>query len=360
MGSCGMLRSVWIPQQKDNLMRLKLIVLLLVSLLAMLLTPTLFAQDAELDLPITEDTTYVVQPRDTLDGIGGLFDVDPICLAERNDIRLSTILEVGQELLIAVDCPNYFGAQIVQNPREVISDCDYVVQRLDTLSEIAFSFDISVISLQQANELFNKVDVRTGMCLTIPENAPPFGTVPPLDGGVGGDIEGEVYVMQPGDTIDEVAFERNVSTVSILVASGIGFDETRRVMPGTTIIIPDDAPPFGVFPALTAPSIGQGGDIEGVIHVVQRRETLDGITALYNKNTMCVMEANEVGNPRHIQPGDAIFILDSCGPYVGFAPVPEVPLSTTGGEAMDSDMDGNSDEGSGDEDSGETTDNSDA
>ena len=113
---------------------------LLFVLLILTLIPFAQAQDDGSLLPITEDMTYTVRPADTLETIGALFDVLPACIAEMNGIDHNNRINVGDELLISIDCPFYDGEATVTTPREVtnfVDDCEgYRVQRLDTLDVI--------------------------------------------------------------------------------------------------------------------------------------------------------------------------------------------------------------------------------
>src|SRR5690606_38202081 len=112
----------------------------------------------------------------------------------------------------------------------------YIVQARQTLDEIAQELDISLVSLQLANEIESARDVIPGMVLTIPADAPPYGEFPALDtpagegtDGVGGGFEGELYVVQPNDTLDTIAQELDVAVGIIMVVNEL---EDTRITPG--------------------------------------------------------------------------------------------------------------------------------
>jgi LysM repeat protein len=210
----------------------------------------------------------------------------------------------------------------------------YILQPGDTLDVLGQRWNVSVVTLKQANDITDSLALRPGMTITIPPNSPPYGTYPPMQtasgdppdaGGFG--VSGETYVMQPGDVLDLIAQERNVSVVSIMMANGI--TNTKMLMPGTLIVIPDDAPPYGVFPATdqggtaatttTTDTDGQGGGGGGGdTYIVQPNDTLDGIAADHNVQTRCLAEANALENPKFIYPGQTIQIDRSCPPYDGY------------------------------------------
>lgn len=372
-------------------MRYKSLVLLL---LLACCTTVIFAQE-ETDesslLPITADVIYEIRPSDTLETIGALFDVSPSCIADQNELELPITLQIGQSLLISVSCPRYGddprdeGTGTVRFPREVVTyedDCaGYRVRVNDSLETIGFALDISVVSLQLANEEVDPQNLIVNTCLTLPEDAPPYGVFPALidargeDGQGGGG--GETYVFQPRDTLDVIAQEYNVSVVSLQLANSI--INPQLVQPGTLIVIPDNAPAYGVFPAVSYPVNGQiyvvqagdtletiaedfdvslvalraangirSGTVVGlgtalliptdvpaygtdgefdleelgigggnVLHVVQPGETLDIIAATYNVDTNCLASGNDIERPALLQPGTVLLVDSACDPYTG-------------------------------------------
>jgi len=362
----------------------------LIVLLCLLIGGAVLAQDDESNmLPITQDFQYQVRPSDTLETVGALFDVSPSCIADRNNLPIDGRLRIGQDLLLPISCPRYGedprdeGSGFVRFPREVVTfedECSgYRVRRNDTLDEIGFMFNVSTVSLGIANNLANPNELVTNTCLAIPEDAPPYGVFPPLDSlGQGGDIAGQIYVIQPRDTLDVIGQSFNTSVVSIQLANNIMLPS--QIQPGLSIIIPDDAPPYGVFPAIEDPlqgsifivglgdtlesiaqrfdvsllaletvngvnqgrnvlpgtsiiipdnvpafgndadfdssSLGQGGGTAGPVHVVQPLESLDAIGFMFNRNTDCLAEANNLPRPSFLRPGQPLVIDENCGPWV--------------------------------------------
>jgi LysM repeat protein len=396
---------------------LRLTVLALVVAALTLMASLTLAQDEDLpDLPITEDYDYTVREGDTLSEIAALFDVQLSCLLATNDLTPSAGIAVGDTLLISVDCPLYDGILDVEFPRgEAVptgdvdtTDTDaaadtttesagqgggsqtyvvqpgdtldvigqtfnvsveaimmvndvtvrdmvpglvltipsgpaygmvpamdggpgagggvrsgdelYVVQRGDTLDTIAQEFDVSVVSLEVYNEIDNPGIILPGTSLVIPGDAPPYGTFPALDtpdftDGQGGGIAGELYVVQPGDTLDTIAQELNVSVVSLTIVNEI--TNSRRLFPGTTLLIPDDAPPYGQYPAIIDDDTpGAGGGVAGTIYVMQPFDTIDQVAQELDVSTTCVLSANpQITNTRLVQPGQQILIPDDCPAY---------------------------------------------
>lgn len=205
---------------------------------------------------LATDVTYIVVERDNLDGIGAFFDVRVGCIRETNGLKPGHILYPGDELIISASCPAYDGADVVVNfrpnsPGRDGSDGTYVVRPEDTLDEIGQTLNISVQALKQSND----------------------------------------------------------------IADG------RTLEAGQIIIIPKDAPEYGVFPALDL-SRTESAPEGSTFYVVQPQETVDGIGAKLNKDHYCILEANAITNTRLVLPGLALVIPDTCGPYTGFDVVP--------------------------------------
>ena len=55
----------------------------------------------------------------------------------------------------------------------------------------------------------------------------------------------------------------------------------------------------------------------GDVHVVQPRETIDGIAAFYNVDTQCLLDANNIIRANLTQPGTPIVIDQNCPEYTG-------------------------------------------
>lgn len=287
-------------------------------------------------VPITDEVTYVVQPRDTLDGIGAYFDVRVGCIRELNDLEISTILQPGLSLRISPTCPAYDGTQDVVDARESTPGADgtdgtYVVRPNDTLDTIGQALDVSVEAMIDANDITNTKALAAGQVLIIPADAPPYGGVPALiyspgaaalleNTGSAADVAGTTYVVQTGDTIPSIAEDLDISVVVLRIVNGLGLDPDIAV--GTELFIPEDASAFGELPSdeeLARLTEGTGaGGIEAQTYVIQRNETLDGVGAKFNVNHYCLIERNGITNVRNISAGTLVIIPDDCGPYTGF------------------------------------------
>lgn len=305
-------------------------------------------------LPLSADATYTIQPRDMLDQIAAAFDVRLGCLLETNNLRMSDILQPGQQLTISMDCPAYDGTLEVNSPRidspgRDGTDGTYTVRLGDTLDTIGQTLNISVQSLQQANDIERPASLRAGDVLVIPEDAVPYGQFPATE------VEGEEadaleertrragegateYVVQPGDTLDTIGQELDVSVIDLLQSNDLR--SGRELRAGFTLVIPADAVPYGQYPALdseaNADLMGRmtRGELRGNTVVVQVGDTLDGIAQIHNVSVSALRAANEIESFNNLFPGRVLIIPEGV-------PVYGVTASTgepAGGQIADGDV----------------------
>ena len=219
--------------------------------------------------------SYTVVTGDSLDKIGAIYDVQVACLAKTNDLSVNAMLTPGQVIAISFDCPLYDGVDFVTTPREVNTSLgqgggggaptSYQVQRGDSLDSIGQALNISVVSLQVANNLLPNAILQPGQDLTIPADAVPYGQFPALTNG-------------DGTTVGQ--------------GGGGGAPAT----------------------ATTATDLSNGD----ATYVVQYQDTLDSIGALFDVKVDCLVSENNIAEPAKVYPGQALSVKTSCPRYDGF------------------------------------------
>ncbi|HEX6383555.1 MAG TPA: LysM domain-containing protein [Anaerolineae bacterium] len=122
------------------------------------------------------DTTYTVQPGDTLSSIARTFGVAVDAIVQANNIANPNFIVSGQVLTIpGVDGP--VNAETTTPapapaqpaaPAQTTADGRYVVQRGDSLSKIAGLTGVSVNAIVAANEISNPNLIAVGQQLIIP------------------------------------------------------------------------------------------------------------------------------------------------------------------------------------------------
>lgn len=115
----------------------------------------------------------------------------------------------------------------------------HVVQAGETLSEIAHMYGTTVEAIVQANDLENANAIREGQVLLIPSPTASIPTeevsaepVPTLSSSVGQ----RIHVVQPGETLSEIARMYSVTWQEIARANGL--DNPNAIRVGQALVIP--------------------------------------------------------------------------------------------------------------------------
>ncbi|HHY47332.1 MAG TPA: LysM peptidoglycan-binding domain-containing protein, partial [Firmicutes bacterium] len=134
---------------------------------------------------------------------------------------------------------------------------NYVVQPGDTLWRIARQFGVPPEAIARENNLLDPNLVFPGQILVIPTaGVPPApkapGPSPPLPMPPVVPPPGlRIYVVQPGDTLAEIAARYGVSVEAIARANNIANPDL--IYAGQILVIPVAAPPVPPVPPVTPP-----------------------------------------------------------------------------------------------------------
>ena len=168
--------------------------------------------------PGVSANTYVVKKGDSLYSIANKFGISVEALKSANGIS-GNLINVGQSLVI---------------PRsELTSPGDYVVYNVkkgDSLWNIANEYGISVNDIVDYNNLGTTL-LQVGQQLLIPNN----GSVnePNNDSS---DMEGIIYVVQPGDSLWSIAKKYNIDVNDLKNYNGL---TTNLLSIGQELVIPE-------------------------------------------------------------------------------------------------------------------------
>jgi len=184
----------------------------------------------------------------------------------------------------------------------------YVVQRGDTVSELARRFGSSVSAIGQANGLSNVALIYVGQTLlipvdgggTAPSRPPTFTPIPTQRPGSGGPdatppTGWAAYTVQRGDTLSAIASRYNTTATTLAQINNIV--NPNLIYPGQELSVPGSNP-TPVPPPVVQPSI----------HVVQPGENLFRISLRYNVTLDMLVRANTIYNPSLIFPGQQLTI----------------------------------------------------
>ncbi|NDJ62474.1 MAG: LysM peptidoglycan-binding domain-containing protein [Chloroflexi bacterium] len=211
-------------------------------------------EDTAPGAPLSGTVTYEVAAGDTLDAIAARFDVQLVCLIELNELATPGTIFPGEILTISDTCPRYTGIAPVANPRPEapVPPDIYIIERGDTLDTIGQRFNVSVLLLQQINELAPGQLLFPGQPLRI-STAPggeygqfPF---PPLTSdGERFDADtalapGEqAFLTQPGDIFDLIALFYDVELTCFAERNNL--QPPDFILPGIVLVVPGGCPPY--------------------------------------------------------------------------------------------------------------------
>jgi len=285
-------------------------------------------------VPALADTTYIVQPGDTLFLISLKFNVSMSAIMAANNITNANFVYVGEQL----DIPSAAG------PRAPAGGTTYVVQTGDTLFKIALRYNVTLATLMSANGIVNSNLIYVGQTLTIPgSNYTPTATPSsPQPTAVPSSGNG-TYVVQTGDTLGKIALRYGISYLALSAANGIL--NPNLIFVGQVLTIPGAAgspstPAPTVAPATPVPGTPVPG---GTVYTVVRGDTLWSISLRFGVSVASIMALNGLTSS-NIYIGQQLTISGSAAPtstpasavptstpVPGATPVPTVPPPSGGG-----------------------------
>jgi len=211
------------------------------------------------------------------------------------------------------------GVDNVQFPGRIV----HIVRSGDTVGNLATLYGSSVDAIIAANNLPESALIKVGQGLVIPvrllspatstPTATPIAPVATATTQVNApppEVPGNVYVIQPGDTLSRIAARFNTTTATLAQLNGITNPNT--IYYGQRIIIPVAGQegtvtvPQPPAPAPTATS--QAPAAEPVTYVVQRGDTLFKIAARFNVTVAALAQANGIRNTNLVYTGQRLVI----------------------------------------------------
>ncbi len=123
----------------------------------------------------------------------------------------------------------------------------HIVQRGETLSQIARRYGVSMTALAQANGISNPNFIYAGQRLTIPGAA----------GGSGASTaSGSVHIVRPGESLSTIAARYGTSVAALASANGIS--NPNHIFVGQRLVIKSGAAASAPRPAPSQPAASSG------------------------------------------------------------------------------------------------------
>ena len=273
-------------------------------------TPTPKATDEATPTPeatAAADTfDYTVKPGETLASIADKFQTEVQTLRELNFLLDDNIF-AGQVLSV----PYVEGMTAEGAPTPSPTPFTYVVEVGDTLSSIAARYNVKPGTLIEVNNILDPNNLTVGTPLLIPGYVSPAGETSDSTAGTsdgteagatgatpGGAAAGDevVHVVQPGESLGQIAAEYGVDPVALADANNITNGNLIRV--GQRLVIP----------GITARAALEA---RGERHIVQSGESLSMIAAQYGVSIEAIMAANSLDDPNTIVVGQELLIPPS-------------------------------------------------
>ena len=164
----------------------------------------------------------------------------------------------------------------------------YTVKSGDTLSEIANKNGVSTSALAAANGINDPNKIWVGQVLTVPT-------------GTSESTASVFYVVQPGETLGQIARKFKTTVTAISTLNGI--TNPALVYAGTRLKVSGTASEATSSPAVTTSKT----------HTVKSGETLSQIAAKYDMRSRDLAAANSITNPDRVYIGQVLKVSGSGG-----------------------------------------------
>ncbi len=167
------------------------------------------------------DDFHVVGRGERLADIAIRYNVGVDELIAVNNIADANIIVLGQRLILPGSrIANPYGVR-AESGQLPASNGYYTVERGDSLSVIAHSFDMSLDDIMRLNGLGNPQHVWVGQQLRVTARVEPVIAEWPAEGFAEPQPANAIHVVRVGDSLSEIAEYYNTTTEELLVANGL-------------------------------------------------------------------------------------------------------------------------------------------
>jgi len=306
-----------------------------VALLASLLIGGSLAQQVR-----AGQTTYKIQPNDTLSSIAQQYGTSVGSLVKTNHLANPNVIIAGHSLEIvtpsgtSTTMPSPAAATLSTSARL------YRVQQGDSLWSISLQYGVAVRDLAALNSLASPYLILAGQQLLIPSVSPivqlaqPASAIAPqpkpmVQPGASGAqplpkqapaIGGVIYTVQPGDNLTALSMRFNVSVEAIAGANQMS--ASALLIPGEQLAIPAVASPsVAVSVNASAGSVPALLPVQKGYYLVQPGDTLSAIGWRYGSSAAAIAAANHITTDAILSIGQRLIVPGGREPFVTKAEV---------------------------------------
>jgi LysM repeat protein len=262
-------------------------------------------------LPLPGLADLVVQPGETLSEIAERNGVGLQQLMRANGIENPKLVQAGQRLLLPGGATASSGRSRGGRTKGGSTSGTVLVQPGETLSEIAERNGVGLQQLMRANGIENPKLVQAGQRLLLPGGATATASRSRgsrANGEPNGGSKTGTVVVQPGETLSEIAERYDVGLQQLMRTNGI--ENPKLVQAGQRLLLPGGA--------VTTANSSRGGRDGGAAapgasgrsfsYSVKEGETLSEIAARYDTTVNQLMQRNRIGDPSQLQAGSQLLI----------------------------------------------------
>lgn len=280
------------------------------------------------------DSSHIVGPGETLGSIAAAYGLSLRELQAANNIW-SWIIHVGQKLTIPAAGDAVLTLDEPASPAETTppeetipsvesSGITHRVRSGETLAKIAAAYDVSLVDLQELNEIWTWI-IYVGQELEIPaggrppevsdiesESAAPVQKPAPA-------TQPDTHIVQRGETLFRIAKTYGVDLDALMRANGIA--DATRIHSGLALRVRNlDAvvPPLSAAPSNPASPPAPMAEREQ--YIVRPGESLSRIGLKLGMSWLAIAEVNGLGNPDNLKVG-AVLLIPTAEEAAKYGPV---------------------------------------
>jgi LysM repeat protein len=127
-----------------------------------------------------------------------------------------------------------------------------------------------------------------------------------------------VVVVQPGDTLSEIALQYGLTVAQLREFNGIA--DPNRIYAGQRLRLTGTAAPAAPSPPIAPTPPAPTPAAAPQVHVVVWGETLTGIARRYGSSVAAIAAANGIANPSYVRAGQKLSIPGTSSPAAPSAP----------------------------------------